>query len=571
MKRITCLALVCIIVVTMVTACGRNVDGEPLYETQYERLAKLGKVWGFAKYTHHGFISGRLDWDAELLNLVPGVYNAEDVNGILYDWFVGLGEDGYDFEFGHDFDLANNMAAHAEDGRPMADLSWINYDYLGPLAAHLLRFNGVSLMDRAAAPVFFNPSSTPNFSNQHLHVNVDFSDPGYRLLGLFRLWNAMKYYFPHLDVLDVAWNDLLAEFIPKMLEGTDRLSYELILAAMTHYLHDAHVQFVGTTFFSDRFGRYVVPVQLISAEGRPVVYRNAFRAGIDGQLTRGDVILSVDNRCIEEVTAEMRPFLSYPNEEKALAYLSIRWSDRLFPHMHHILRSHEPDMEIHILRSGVEMTLNIAGTSAWADFFPRVTESHVLLENNIGLINPSISGDVRSIMESFADTDGIIIDLRQRPVGMFWLEMWQYLMAEPLPFAYISRPSHTHPGARVDILVNQYLPPCPYAFVYDRPVVLLMDEQTFSHPEWAIMSFRVASNVTVIGPYSMGSNGNITSLPLPGGITMWFTSLGVYTPEGGQTHRIGLAPDIRVDRTIAGIAEGRDELMEAAIRYIRER
>ena len=141
-------------------------------------------------------------------------------------------------------------------------------------------------------------------------------------------------------------------------------------------------------------------------------------------------------------------------------------------------------------------------------------------------------------------------------------------MEEPLPFAYMSHPSQTHPGVRTDFPVNMFLPQSPYAFVYDRPVVLLMDEQTFSHPEWVVMSFRVAPNVTVMGPYSMGSNGNVAYLPLPGKIIMGFTSLGVYTPEGGQTHRIGLAPDIRVDRTILGIAEGRDELIEAAIRYI---
>jgi C-terminal processing protease CtpA/Prc len=173
-------------------------------------------------------------------------------------------------------------------------------------------------------------------------------------------------------------------------------------------------------------------------------------------------------------------------------------------------------------------------------------------------------------MEEFSQTNGIIIDLRQYPSCFeFYLVMRQYLMEEPLPFAIISVPSQTHPGMREDFPpINQYIPRRPYAFIFDRPVVLLMDEQTISHPEWAIMAFRVAPQVTVMGPFSMGSNGNITSLPLPGGIAMSFTGLGVYTLDGGQTHLIGLAPDIRVDRTISGIAQGRDELIEAAVRYI---
>jgi hypothetical protein len=227
-----------------------------------ENLAKLCKVWGFVKYTHHSFISGQLDWDEELLNLIPIIYSsdAEDVNGILYEWFVGLGDDKYDLRLGHDFDwsgrfaemgtwldehesldeatleergllifiveyrekyefftallddgynldwrtyetmmremfplvLWHTMRSHVQEPvvRTMADLSWINVEYLGPLAAHLLRFDGISVSDRTAAPVFFDPVGTANFSNQNNYAHMDFNDAGYRLLGLFRMWKC---------------------------------------------------------------------------------------------------------------------------------------------------------------------------------------------------------------------------------------------------------------------------------------------------------------------------------------------------------------------------------------------
>ena len=47
-----------------------------------------------------------------------------------------------------------------------------------------------------------------------------------------------------------------------------------------------------------------------------------------------------------------------------------------------------------------------------------------------------------------------------------------------------------------------------------------------------------------------------------------FSSQGIYTSDGGQTQRVGLAPDIEVHPTIEGIKAGRDELMEAAVDYI---
>ena len=84
------------------------------------------------------------------------------------------------------------------------------------------------------------------------------------------------------------------------------------------------------------------------------------------------------------------------------------------------------------------------------------------------------------------------------------------------------------------------------------------------------MSIQNGENVTILGENSVGSDGDITYLPLPGGINMSFTSQGIYTPDGGQTQRIGLTPDIEVHPTIEGIKEGKDELKEAAVSYIQE-
>ena len=106
--------------------------------------------------------------------------------------------------------------------------------------------------------------------------------------------------------------------------------------------------------------------------------------------------------------------------------------------------------------------------------------------------------------------------------------------------------------------------------LYEKPVVVLMNEKTQSQPEYLIMSIRNGENVTVMGENSVGSDGDIAYLPLPGGMNMMFTSQGIYTPDGGQTQRIGLTPDIEVHPTIEGIKAGKDELKEAAVAYIQE-
>ena len=532
----------------------------PQGEEVYENLAILGKVWGFVKYTHYSFITGQLDWDLELLRLVSLVLDGGDVRTILYDWFVGLGEDGY-----------GNNQPNGEKLRQMADLSWINHDYIGPLASHLLRFDGIAVENRSRAPVFFGETGAPDFSNQRTHVTMDFGSSGYRLLGLFRLWNSVNYFFPHLDVLDVEWNEMLLNFIPKMLEGADSLSYKLTLAALIHHLHDPGAFAFGSPFFvEDRFGRYIAPIVLITVENRLVVYNEVVGSG---NLQRGDVLLAVNGRDIDDITSEMKQYFSYPNDDKALAYLSGRMTSAFGMGTAHALRSHEREIHIDVLRGMFGEPVRVSGMPRQVWFPIATQESHVLLDSNIGLINPSAQGDVGYIMEEFFDTCGIIIDMRQAAHGDFVSDILPFLIEEPLPFLYISLPSQTHPGSRFDVLIEHDLQQNPYAYIYDRPVVLLMDDKSFGifegGIEWSIMSLRAAPNVTVIGTNTWGAvlwGGN--TLSLPGGFTMWFRCTGAYTPDGGQIHRTGLTPDIRVERTIEGIREYRDEAMEAAIAFI---
>jgi C-terminal processing protease CtpA/Prc len=46
------------------------------------------------------------------------------------------------------------------------------------------------------------------------------------------------------------------------------------------------------------------------------------------------------------------------------------------------------------------------------------------------------------------------------------------------------------------------------------------------------------------------------------------SGIGVYYPDGKETQRIGIVPDIEVKPTIKGFRQGRDELLERAIKII---
>jgi len=48
------------------------------------------------------------------------------------------------------------------------------------------------------------------------------------------------------------------------------------------------------------------------------------------------------------------------------------------------------------------------------------------------------------------------------------------------------------------------------------------------------------------------------------------SGIGVYYPDGKETQRLGIVPDLVVKPTIEGIKKGKDELLEKAIELIRE-
>lgn len=113
-------------------------------------------------------------------------------------------------------------------------------------------------------------------------------------------------------------------------------------------------------------------------------------------------------------------------------------------------------------------------------------------------------------------------------------------------------------------------PAFPVDHFYTQKVVLLINERTQSRPEFAVMCLRNDPKVTVIGSNSVGADGDVAYIPLPGDLFLCFTAHGIYHPDGGQTQRVGLSPDIEVYPTIQGIREGRDELMEAAVQYLKD-
>jgi C-terminal processing protease CtpA/Prc len=103
---------------------------------------------------------------------------------------------------------------------------------------------------------------------------------------------------------------------------------------------------------------------------------------------------------------------------------------------------------------------------------------------------------------------------------------------------------------------------------YTGKIIILVDEMTQSQAEATTMVFRIALGAVVIGSTTAGADGNVSAFPLPGGLRTMISGIGVFYPDRTPTQRVGIVPDIKVTPTVSGIRDGRDELLEVALRQI---
>ena len=361
-----------------------------------------------------------------------------------------------------------------------------------------------------------------------------------------------------------------------MLQDTDRHSYDLTIAALTAKLQDAHVIYnERSEFIQKEFGEYIVnDIEFVSAEGEVVIVQTFDESC---PLQAGDIVRKLDGVDIKDVIQHCTEYYSVPMDGKICNALR-------YP----LFRSHDTTLEVTVLRDGEEKTIDVPAGEFPSSFIPRYGASYQegekkpyeIIEGNIGVINPDFmdlqSGAIHGndakwieAMNALRDTDGLIVDYRQYPANS-WRCLPPYLFEEAEVGLLTASISEAVPGTFIKEPVFNFNTKPRSAYRYDKEVVVLIDEHSQSASEYAAMLVQNGEKVTLMGENTVGADGYCLILPIPGGNKVMYTACGIYTPDGGQTQRIGVSPDIEVKKTIEGIKEGRDELMEAAVEYIQE-
>lgn len=529
---------------------------KPLSNQQVGSLTLLGQLWGFLKYFHPYVAKGNLDWDSVLAVKVPLYLNAsnkKDVSRITEDWIKELPS----------VELCKNCYSFVPDSlKYNLDLDWISKQNFSRIVFERLDFIRANRNIGANYYVEYDKigSRLVNFIHEKRYDDRKFLFPNesYRLLLLYRYWNIVNFFSPYKHLNGKDWKSVLQENIQSFYMARDTLTYQLQYVKLINSLNDGHSTVHGKVMQKLLGNYYPIPFLCMTIDGQLVIssiLNDSAAAAI--HLKKGDILTEVNNENVIKRLNRLYPYVNASNEEsRAMAFAES-----------FLFRGPDSTFIIKKIRAGnlitdtIQLSQKVIGET--------ITKSSWRVNDSIGYVDMGSlkETEVENMMIQLMHTRAIIFDIRNYPNNT-WNLIASYLCKSPFIMCKVSYPDLDYPG------VFKYAKPRTYGKLNNSPyagkIILLADESSVSHAEFSIMGLQAATeNSLTIGNATAGKDGDVTyPFPLPGGLFTRFSGLGIYYPDGTPTQRRGVKIDIKVRPTIKGLQEGRDEVLEYAIRYV---
>ncbi len=537
---------------------GSRIDAVPLTPAQVEHLVTLGKVWGFVKYRHPRVTAAQVHWDYELFRVLPRVLAVKDragANAAIDAWLAKLG----------DPPPCEPCAQATADPHLLPRLEWIGERaVLGDaLARRLATIHARRDADGEQHYVFRPPGGVGNasFSNELGYSGPKEPDAGYRMLGVYRFWNIVESWFPYRDVMGEDWDSVLAEFIPRAFAAEMGNDYALVMMELVARVHDGHANLWSSTALRPPVGECLVPVPLRFVDGQFIVDELPDTAALDpAGLLPGDAIVAVDGSPVADQVPRWLPYYGASNEEAARRDIA-RALTRGPCGPVRIRRDRSGRLEeITLLRVKRPEPMAPMTHDRPGDTFRRVSDDLAYLK-----LSTVRAEDAEDYVRQAEGARLLVIDVRNYPNDFVVFALGQHLVAAKTEFVTFTAADLANPGTFA------WTPPLalePKEPRFTGRIALLVDETTQSSAEYTTLALRTAPGAIVVGSTTAGADGNVSGVPLPGGLSGMISGLGVFTADRRPTQRIGIVPDVVIRPTRAGLSAGRDEVLEAAVERV---
>ncbi|HRK03479.1 MAG TPA: S41 family peptidase [Chlorobiota bacterium] len=513
-------------------------------------LEVVCKVWGFLKYYHPNINNVVSAWDSYLIKLLRESatwQHTDQRDAALLSLVNSLGE----------IDNGSKNSSQSDFLQP--DLRWIDTSGLNPQLISVLR--RVQYAERSECSRFVkrdNFTSAILFTNEMNYPNEVLSDAGYRLLTLFRLWNAVHYFFPYRTLTTIHWDSSLTTFIPRLAEDDNIRNFELSIYECIARLDDSHAGVSGYSSLPHIMGarRLAIDVEFFDTTA---IVTNVYRSpDLENEAHVGDEIVSIHSEPVSRLVRHLRRFV--PASHDGCLYRDI-------PTL--MLRTDSAVGVVTVRRNGRLHSVRIPTSqhdvlgTAHGEYRRFVSAAN---QQNIGIINMEHfhTDSLRMYAQRLRSFSALVVDVRRTAGNHGLVELGEFFLPWPTKVALFSTPDCTTPGRFVNEREHSF--GSRSGDHYRGKVIVIVGPKTQSHYEYKAMIIASSPTAILVGSQTAGTNGNITKLDLPGKATLTFTSLGVYYPDRGQTQRRGLRIDHIIERDRATLLTGYDDVLDSAIK-----
>ncbi len=526
--------------------------------SEKEKLVTTCKIWGFLKYYHPNVANGNFDWQNQLRNVLPQIEEAktkEEFSTVLENWINSLGE----IKKVEPIVVSDTIKYFDEN----FDLSWIkNNRLLAKKISNKLEFikknrfqgdqNYVGKL--RGGNIFVKNEDFKNFNS---------NDKNSRLLALFTYWNLIEYFFPYKYKMNENWDNTLNKMLPSFIEAKNDDEFYLAMQKLIAKTNDSHAIYY-------KYRKKGTPMHYLPIIGKIIDKKIIVTEILNPHITEnydikvGDVITKINGKIIAEYISKNKDLISASNESRYLHNI-----------IELVLSGGEEEINLEFLIDEKIVNKSIIWTEYNSNRYVLTKDSKYkskkekfkMIENNIGYVNMGVLkiNDIPDMIEKLKSTKAIVFDLRNYPKETYE-GISNFLNSDEKIFAIYTLPDLNYPGRF--IWTEGSSSGSKNKNNYKGRVIVLVNEESISQSEWTAMCFQTAGNTTIIGSETAGADGNVTDIDYMPAFHSSFTGIGVYYPDKKETQRIGIVPDIKIKPTIKAIQQGRDEVLERAVKFI---
>jgi C-terminal processing protease CtpA/Prc len=389
-----------------------------------------------------------------------------------------------------------------------------------------------------------------------------------RLAAVIIAWNVMQHFYPYFDVVQSDWPQALTAALTSAATDKNATAFLSTLRRMMAALHDGHgrVTMQGSAAVASPVGWDWVEQRLVitdvsRARGQPIV--------------RGDVVVAIGGKPVNEAlqTAEAEISSATPQWQLARALGTGLHYDQALGAIGEGPKFEPLILELEPFRyPETRRTVRLDRQPGRLAVEPR-PEPIAELEPGILYLDLTrvTDDDWKASLAKLEAAKGLILDLRGYPNSELGVDFLRNLSETPMRSApmlvpIVTRPDHRE--ASFDVSSGWTLQPLkPYL---KAKKVFLTNGRAISFSE-TIMAIVEHYHVgEIVGGPTAGTNGNINPFTVPGGYRITWTGMKVLKHDGSQHHGIGIAPTHPASRTQKAVAEGRDEVLDRALKLLEE-